>query len=150
MSEVILNSVTQQNVPCPPVYLAGLCSAVVTFKGEIKDFKEENSFRTQKKKPTHDNKHGESLVGGKVAHGCKELWRRQRRRVKGGRALQPLSEEEKGSGLAGMSASRPAWANCFLIVPVRLFVVAKSVNKVWLSITTLALLATCPRMLRKR
>lgn len=46
-------------------------------------------------KNTHNDKHGEPLVGRKVAHGCKKLRRRWRRRVKSSRAVQPLSEQKK-------------------------------------------------------
>lgn len=84
-----------------------MSSASVRFKGEIKDFKEENPFRT---KNTHDNKHGEALVGGKVAHGCKKLRRRRRGRVTGGRAAQPLSEEKKEVAARGCRRGRPGQA----------------------------------------
>lgn len=43
-------------------------------------------------KNTHNDKHGEPLVGRKVAHGCKKL---RRRRVKSSRAVQPLNEQKK-------------------------------------------------------
>lgn len=73
------------------------------------------------KKQTHDNKHGESLVGSKVAHGWNKLRRRQRRRQE---AVEEKSEGrlsgsafiwgEQGSGPAGRSPSGPLWpVSCF-------------------------------------